>query len=949
MTTVSHLSETDEDFPLVGRTEIFAKLLETLGIVRKSHVCSVILTGPHGSGKTAVLELFLEHCRSVARGVRVLSASGDEWEAQFALAGYSQLMKEPQLRTAKASNAYPVPPAAPVTALTPNQVLNFASTLSTHLEGLQSHNCVLVALDDVQHLDEESLRILVFAMRRLHGKRIMFVLTADLSQANDVPAGVLDFLTGHQITRIPLPPLLLDQVQDLAKRSFGIDLSPTAAHALVEHTHGSPQLVVDLLGELPGETWHSWLPSLPPTLRVRARVNSILSTASPALTAVAEAVAVLGKNAGTAEVTSVSGVDRLIDALDEAHRARLLRMSVDRLRSAVEFCEPGAAEAVYEQILPSRRMELHRRAAAVVQAEGDQLGHRVSATPGADEELAAELEDYARRQATAGAWHDTATALFSSSRLATDRRSHDERLLRAVDALVGSGNIPEADTWTASVDAMPFSPLRSSVLGYLNTVSGQNHSAQTQLETAWRTCNPRQDPTGAARIAQRFTLHGLASWDGPLITGWAEQAMSLTEPGTPAHIESEAIYGLGLFAQGRLAAAEASYDRAFEHAAENPQKQRVQMGAGWLALRTDDAETALVNFQAAAPTGYGGGSLRISLWAEAWLARTQLVLGDWDSVAATVARASVRLEASRMPLIRPLLYWTAAELWSMRGDWDRARHYVSQAAVQAGTYRAMQVPASMARARFHEARADYEGVIAALQPLTDLDPWTDERVSFWPWQDTYVNGLVMADRLDEAEAFLSALEQVRRERDIPSDLARLAWARGRLLAAQGDADTARERFEAALGHLRGLHRPYLRARISFAFGQSMRRAGKRRLASSVLRAARDLYESLGAVTYVERCDRELKATGLDVGALPDPADPVLTAVGRTQVSLTIQEQAVAQLVASGATNKETARALFLAEKTVQYHLTRIYGKLGIRSRSELAARYHAADGPAQLP
>lgn len=719
-------------------------------------------------------------------------------------------------------------------------------------------------------------------MRRMHGKRVMFLLTADLSQAQDVPAGVLDFLTGHQVARIPLQPLSPEQVQDLARRSFGIDLSATAAHGLVQHTKGLPQSVVDLLGELPEETWHAWFPSLPASSRVRARVDSVLAAASPALTAVAEAVAVLGRSPETAEVASVSRVDRLMDALDEAHRAGLLRLSVDGLRSVVEFCEAGAAEAVYERIMPSRRMELHRRAAAAVQAEGDRLGHRVSATPGPDEELAAELEDFARRQSVGGAWHDAAMALFSASRLAADRRSRDERLLRAVDALVGSGNMAEAESWTAAVDAMPFSPLRSSVLGYINTASGQNHSAQTQLETAWRTSNLRQDPAGAARIAQRLTLHGLASWDGPLITGWAEQAMSLTEPGTPAHIESEAIYGLGLFAQGRLAAAEASYDRAFEHAAENPQKQRVQMGAGWLALRTDDAERALVNFEAAAPTGYRGGSLRISLWAEAWLARTQLVLGDWDSAAATVARASVRLETARMPLIRPLLYWTAAELWSMRGDWDRARHYVSQAGVQAGTYRAMQVPASMARARFHEARADYEGVLAALQPLTDLDPWTDDRVSFWPWQDTYVNALVMTDRLEEAETFLTALEQVRRERDIPSDLARMAWARGRLLAAQGDPDTAREHFEAALGHLRGLHRPYLRARISFAFGQSMRRAGKRRVASSVLRAARDLYESLGAATYVDRCDRELKATGLDAGTLPDPADPVLAAVVRAR-------------------------------------------------------------------
>jgi DNA-binding CsgD family transcriptional regulator len=428
-----------------------------------------------------------------------------------------------------------------------------------------------------------------------------------------------------------------------------------------------------------------------------------------------------------------------------------------------------------------------------------------------------------------------------------------------------------------------------------------------------------------------------------MITGWAERAMALTEPGTPAHVESEAIYGLGLYARGLLGEAEASYQRAFGHAAENAQKQRVQMGAGWLALRMDNVEAALANFESAVPTEYRGGSLRISLWAEAWLARTHLVLGNWDAAAATIARSSVRLETSRMPLIRPLLYWTAAELWSMRGDWDRARYYVSQAAVQPGTYRAMQVPASLARARFHEARADYESALAVLQPLTELDPWTEDRVSFWPWQDTYVNALVMTDQLDAADAFLTSFEGLRREREVPSDMARMAWARGRLLTAQGDPDAGREHFEAALGHLRGLNRPYLRARISFAFGQSMRRAGKRRLASSVLRAARDLYDSLGAATYVERCDRELKATGLDVGNFPDPADSVLTAAREHHVQLTAQEQAVAELVAGGSTNKEAARALFLAEKTVQYHLTRLYRKMGIRSRSELAAAFRASD------
>ncbi|MBD7995096.1 AAA family ATPase [Arthrobacter sp. Sa2CUA1] len=941
MTAASKHGEVEGDLSLVGRSGVFENLSEILRSARKGVVRAVVITGPSGSGKTAVLEHFLEHCRTAARGVRVLSAMGDDWEAQFALAGYSQLMRTLPLRSVRNHDVGLALRSCPVAGLTPAQVLKYAATLSAHLEGLEPHGSVVVAVDDVHKLDVESLRILTFVMRRLHGKRIMFVLTLNPHDAGLVPAGALDFLTSHRVDTIALTPLTPEEVQDLARRTAGVELGASAAHSLVQHTGGLARAIVELLQELPAETWQTWFHSLPPTSRVRARVRSLMGAASPVLVAVAEAASVLGPTASLADVALVSGVETVIPALDEGHRAGLLSLAVDQARSSLTFYEPGTAEAIYEQIVPSRRIALHRLAAKTVQTEAERLGHRASATPGADESLAKELEEFARRQALIGAWQDASTALFAASRLSLDIRSRNDRLLRAVDALVGSGNISQAQMWAAAVDALDPSPLRSSVLGYLSTTSGQNNSARKHLDVAWRTSSLHRDPTTAAQVAQRFVLHGVASWDGPLMTTWAEKAMGLTQPGTPAHIESEAIYGLGLYAQGRLADAETSYRRAFEHAAENAQKQRVQMGAGWLALRLDNAEAALANFEAAAPTEHRGGSMRISLWAEAWLARTHLVLGNWDAAADTVARASVRLETSRMPLIRPLLYWTAAELWSMRGDWDRARYYVSQAAVQPGTYRAMQVPASLALARFHEARADYEGALAVLQPLAELDPWTENRVSFWPWQDTYINALVMTDQLDAAESFLTKFEAMPREREVPSDMARIAWARGRLVAAQGDADSAREHFEASLGYLRGLNRPYLRARVGFAFGQSMRRAGKRGLASSVLRAARNLYDSLGAATYVERCDRELKATGLDVGNVRDVADPLLSALSERHFQLTAQERAVAELVAGGATNKEVARALFLAEKTVQYHLTRLYRKMGIRSRSELAGVYHS--------
>ena len=121
----------------------------------------------------------------------------------------------------------------------------------------------------------------------------------------------------------------------------------------------------------------------------------------------------------------------------------------------------------------------------------------------------------------------------------------------------------------------------------------------------------------------------------------------------------------------------------------------------------------------------------------------------------------------------------------------------------------------------------------------------------------------------------------------------------------------------------------------------MRRAGKRRDADEVLHAARDLYDSLGATTYVERCDRELRAGGVHAGrAVPDERGPE---------TLTPQEELVTELVARGMTNRAVAADLFISTKTVQYHLTRIYSKLGIRSRGELAALRGSTPKEPDLP
>ena len=159
----------------------------------------------------------------------------------------------------------------------------------------------------------------------------------------------------------------------------------------------------------------------------------------------------------------------------------------------------------------------------------------------------------------------------------------------------------------------------------------------------------------------------------------------------------------------------------------------------------------------------------------------------------------------------------------------------------------------------------------------------------------------------------------------------MKYARGRHLGATGDIHGARRTFEEGIELLDGLGLRYDQARVNFAYGQTLRRAGKRRVADAVIGTARDLYLSLGATTYVERCERELKAGGL---ATSRGENHTAT---KGAAELTPQEEAVTALVARGLSNREVAAELYISPKTVQYHLTRIYAKLGVRSRAELAA------------
>jgi len=171
-------------------------------------------------------------------------------------------------------------------------------------------------------------------------------------------------------------------------------------------------------------------------------------------------------------------------------------------------------------------------------------------------------------------------------------------------------------------------------------------------------------------------------------------------------------------------------------------------------------------------------------------------------------------------------------------------------------------------------------------------------------------------------------EALARERGRRSMTARLARARARLEAARGFDDLAHDAFELSTETLSQISMPYELALTELAHGQFLRRRRQRRAAAELLANARDRFEAVGARPALERCERELDATGLS------PHRPT----GRGLERLTPQELTIARLVVAGMTNREIAGELMLSTKTVEVHLTRLYAKLEVASRTELRAR-----------
>lgn len=840
----------------------------------------VVVDGPTGIGKTTLLRRFRRRHSAV-------HVAGLAWEQDLPGALAARLLDAPEL------------PAHP-------------AELGAHLltRWRAAAEPLVVIVDDAHHADRMSLQAIASAVARLDAERLLLVLT----RSTDEPAP--DVLDRIPAVRLPVPPLTPDQARLLAARLTGVDLPMPVARRLCAHTGGIPRHLVDILRDTPPIRWSDWQTRLPVPLTAQRRVEATLAACSTQARALVEAAAVLGHEAVLADAVALGEIDDPITALDAAARAGLVTPAAGHGLDVLAFPVRFTRGAVYATLTPARRHALHRRAAELLTDETDRLRHRVEAAPLPDPGLADELVALAARKADEGAWAVVAGALIDASRISPTRADREGRLIEAVDALAGAGLLGQAVDALPDIEALPAGPRRDAVLAYVAVQRGRRAAAESYLDTAWRRRGADRD--AAAVVCQRHVLHALAEWDGDALVTWAGRAVEHAAPGAPAAVEARAIVGLGYGARGDRSAALAAYRHAVTESPTGPQHQRSRMGRGWLHLAMDDPEAARRELEFAVPAFRQSGSNRITLWALAWLARARFALGDWGGALQAVDQAESLLGATGIELLRPLVHWTGAQVRALRGEVAAADRHLRLGGAGEHDYAVMTVPALLARAHVAETVADHHGVARHLAPLVRRSGLDEP--GFWPWHDLYAHALIRTGRLDEADTFLGPHEKLAEQRGHRSARARLGCVRGLLHAARGDVDAAAAAFVQARGLLATLPLPYELARVDLAHGLTLRRAGRRRAAAELLTSARQAFAALGAQVDVERCDRELR-TGR-----------------RGSAELTEQERSVAELVAAGMSNKEAAAAMSLSVKTIQFHLTRIYAKLGVRSRAELAAR-----------
>jgi DNA-binding CsgD family transcriptional regulator len=885
---------------------------------------ALVIEGEAGIGKTTV---WGEAVRiAEAREFRVLHARPAESEAQLSYAALADLVGR------VFEEARPALPAVQERALGAALLRAEADevaeprTTATALIGiltvLAAERPMLLAIDDVQWLDAASERALAFAARRLPPK-VGLLLTRRAEREDDLPLGLARALPEDRLERIVPGPLSLAALHHLIRGRLGSSVPRPLLARLAEASGGNPFFALEIaraLGPDAGDRPVGEPLPVPRTLEelIAARVGGLSDTARLA----ALAAAALSRPTAATVAEAVSSESDGRAALLEAEEAGVLVSERGRIR----FAHPLLASVISGSASHERRRQLHERLAAVVADPEERARHLALSTTEADEGIAAELERAARQAGRRGA-QQAAAELFAASRRLTPGERREElarRSLGEASALLAAGDVGGARSVAEhAATTSPVASLRGQALFLLGEIAwiAGDRKATEHLEAALAA---PADHELAARIYPKL-VNFTVGHDPARAIEHADAALKALnaerEPGAVAYVLFDRLWAGLMLGRGEQ---QGLFERWRElEGKAGPEAPKSQIPLIYFHS-IDDFEAARARHAVEDKWYRERGEDVQRAERLAHLSFVELRAGRWDLAERYVEESCTAIAQLERPGPWTMPFRFRSLVDASRGRAERARATVLPLLKEAGRIgRAFWEALLLSTLAFVEfADGDHRAVDEALMRMRDrLDAIGTRDLVPDRSEPFHIESLVALDQPERARRVLERLEE--RGRIFPRlwISATLPRARALVLASEGDLPAALAALE-ELDVDAASELPFDFAWTLLVKGRLHRRAKQKRAAADALRAALEIFERLGAPAWMAQTSAELGRVGLR----------------RAPAELTVTELRVAELAAAGMTNREVASAAFMSPKTVQANLTRVYRKLGIRSRAELGAR-----------
>ncbi|MEV8374592.1 AAA family ATPase [Kribbella sp. NPDC056861] len=907
----------------VGRTEELARLAELAGKVRAGQHQTVLVQGAPGIGKSFLIARFLDGLDDFT----VLSASGDPAERLLELGIVDQLLTRvpAEIRSRTPSLGTGNLPAANPIAIG-GGLLDLIGTLS-------SRSPVAIVVDDLQWADDSSLQVLRFLLRRMWDQQLLVVLMA---RSSETPAG--DPALSRLIRAVPgdlqleLSGLDLMDVAELARSMSGRQLPTATVRRFHSFTGGHPLLLRTMLQEVgtqysPGIDWGQ---AVPPSVATAVQ-RGFESLPEPSQ-ALLEALAVLGGRPSLAQAAEVAGVEAATEALGPAIEAGLATWFPEDPSCPVTITHDLQREAIYTSLNPVRRGELHERAAATVE-HLLAWRHRVAAVSSTDAVLAGELEQAAAEEAAEGNHATAATFLSWAADLAPWGPLSEKLLLMSIIHLIFSPSRGRARALYPRAGRCAPSALRSLALGLCELyLTGERRAAADHLREAF-TVAPSSSKDAWIRGTAAAGLTGISVWRGDIeeALGYAEVAVAT--PGVPVQ-QRDYVICLRAVARSRrdgLLTGLEELRHLSEHPSDVSSHDLESLACrGAIRVLTGLIEEAEGDLTEVVRRQEAGVPMLSGVQPHCYLAAAQFQLGDWETSLLTMRRASLLVDEDQPAMNEVISYLAHSLVPSARGDWKTADALVRSAQIAARRVGGPQDLryAAIAAASLCEARGDYRGVLRALSAVPGLRggggdvAGQHEWWSSW-WGPLLIDALQHSGQLAEAATELAALrERAQYSMMLGSTVCRLT---ARQAEAEGSKQLAITLAEDYLATLLDARARLADGQLFHDHGRRLLSAGDRAGAARWLTAADQCFSALSAAPYRRRLAPDLAAlAALTAEPTPDRLP-----------ELTDRERQVTELVLRDLTNREIAAELFVTSKTVEYHLSNIFARLGIASRREL--------------